>query len=216
MVKWKILISFVLVIVVSTVASHTKKGCQIKEVKHGYVCVNDDNHCDSLDVPQPSGNQYLLVTSAKKKDRFVHKLGKFGQNKKSKSDNKCRSKIKIDPSIKYQTIQGWGGGYTGAVTHIVKGLSPNMRKCLFKSYFADAGYNYLRIPIGGTDFDFGPWAYNEYPENDAKLTNFTKLDDRDLERNAQIKELMHVSGNPLLYLLGVTWGPPPVWKFSNF
>lgn len=44
------------------------------------------------------------------------------------------------------------------------------------------GYNLLRIPIGGCDFDLEPWAYNELPTHDANLSNFQKLDDRDLLR----------------------------------
>ncbi|XP_055318433.1 lysosomal acid glucosylceramidase-like [Sitodiplosis mosellana] len=94
-----------------------------------------------------------------------------------------------------------------------------MRKCLFTSYFSQsvgAGYTYLRVPIGGTDFDpFTPWAYNEYPQNDAKLSNFTQLDSRDVERNAHIKELMQVSKNSNVNILGATWGPPPWMKFQN-
>lgn len=63
----------------------------------------------------------------------------------------------------------------------------------------------MRVPIGGTDFDLGPWAYNETPENDAKLSNFTKLDPRDLKRNAQIKELVVVSKISYVNILAVTW-----------
>lgn len=40
----------------------------------------------------------------------------------------------------------------------------------------------IRIPIGGCDFDFAPWAYNEYPMHDANLSNFEKLDERDRKR----------------------------------
>lgn len=31
----------------------------------------------------------------------------------------------------------------------------------------------LRVPIGGTDFSTHAYAYNELPENDVHLTNFT-------------------------------------------
>lgn len=40
----------------------------------------------------------------------------------------------------------------------------------------------IRIPIGGSDFDLAPWAYNELPAHDVNLSNFQKLDDRDLKR----------------------------------
>ncbi len=65
----------------------------------------------------------------------------------------------------------------------------------FKSYYSKTtgiGYNMMRIPIGGCDFDLAPWAYNEKPEHDPYLKNFTALDDRDLEKIHQIKELKKV------------------------
>lgn len=30
-----------------------------------------------------------------------------------------------------------------------------------------------RVPIGGCDFSAKPYAYNMYPENDTKLSNFS-------------------------------------------
>lgn len=52
------------------------------------------------------------------------------------------------------------------------------------SYYGEQGINYnmMRIPIGGCDFDLAPWAYNELPSNDVNLTNFSQLDQRDLDR----------------------------------
>lgn len=104
------------------------------------------------------------------------------------------------------------------MTHVVSKLSSNLQRCLFRSYFSHSdgmAYSYLRIPIGGSDFDFTPWAYNEYPENDAKLSNFTKLDPRDLERNAQLKDLKSIAKNPSIKLLAAAWGPPKWMKFNN-
>lgn len=56
---------------------------------------------------------------------------------------------------------------------------------IHSSYYAPnkgIGYNMMRIPIGGCDFDLEPWAYNEQPINDVKLSNFVKLDERDVHR----------------------------------
>lgn len=194
-------------------ASLTRKPCRVKEEKFGYVCVNDEKYCDTLDVPEEiANNEYLLVTSSKNKDRFVYETGKIECGKLTKT------LVDIDSSKRYQTMQGFGGGYTGSVSHLINNLSPNMQKCLFKSYFShDVGmrYSYLRVPIGGCDFDLSPWAYNELPENDANLSNFTQLDSRDLIRNRQLKELMRVSKNHGVKILGVNWGPPKWMKEKN-
>lgn len=46
---------------------------------------------------------------------------------------------------------------------------------IHSSYYGDKGlqYNMLRVPVGGSDFSTHPYTYNEYPENDIKLTNFS-------------------------------------------
>lgn len=114
----------------------------------------DENYCDSLDVPEPkSPKEYILVTSSESGDRFSYRKGKL-----TKPKNVSGVCIEIDPSDEYQEIKGFGGGYTGAMTHLVDKLSPNLRECFYKSYFSRCfgmGYTRLRIPIGGTDFDLG-------------------------------------------------------------
>lgn len=50
-----------------------------------------------------------------------------------------------------------------------------MSKNVCSSYCSDSGiqYNMLRVPIGGTDYSTHGYAYNELPEDDAALSNFT-------------------------------------------
>lgn len=73
----------------------------------------------------------------------------------------------------------------------------------------------LRLTIGGSDFDFEPWAYNEFPENDASLSNFTKLDPRDARKVEQIKQLMEISNNKNIKFYGTAWSPPKWMKTNN-
>lgn len=197
-------------ILVSALASQPRKPCKLREATYGYVCVNDNDYCDTLDVPDKiADNEYLLVTSSKNKDRFAYKTGKIECGRISKTQ------VEIDLNKRYQVMQGFGGGYTGSVTHLVDQLSPNMRKCLYNSYFShDVGmsYSHLRVPIGGCDFDLSPWAYNEQPENDVHLSNFKNLDSRDIKRNIQLKDMMRTSKNRDINILGVVWGPPKWMK----
>lgn len=73
------------------------------------------------------------------------------------------------------------------VGRIIFGLNVKLKvmtKC-FRSFYCNQtgiGYNFMRIPIGGSDFDLTPWTYMEATVEDQNLTNFTKLDHRDLER----------------------------------
>ena len=73
-----------------------------------------------------------------------------------------------------------------------------------RSYYSKSegnGYNMMRIPIGGCDFDLSPWAYNEMPTHDRHLINFTKLDQRDLDK--VIQRIMNISLNQNIQIVSV-------------
>lgn len=93
--------------------------------------------------------------------------------------------ITVDERCVFQTIVGFGGAHTGAVTYLFQKLPESVQDFIYQSYYSATkgiGYTMTRIPIGGCDFDLEPWAYNEFPENDTVLSNFTRLDKRDLDR----------------------------------
>lgn len=127
--------------------------------------------------------------------------------------------IEIDPDKRYQKIVGFGGALTGAVTYNADQLSPNLQRSLFESYFSDRtgiGYNLVRIPIGGCDFDLAPWGYNELPKNDAGLSNFTKLDPRDERMVDNLKIIQEIAGGAdKIKIKAAAWSPPPWFKSNN-
>lgn len=61
------------------------------------------------------------------------------------------------------------------------------------------------MPIGGTDFDFEPWTYDNVSDEDPLLTHFNKLDSRDVIRNSFIKEIHQYTGSYGLKLLATAW-----------
>lgn len=101
------------------------------------------------------------------------------------TNNVIKSIIRVNEWNRFQTIVGFGGAHTGAVTYLLQQLPQSLQDFIYESYYSATkgiGYTITRVPIGGCDFDLAPWAYNEYPENDPQLSNFTKLDQRDLDR----------------------------------
>lgn len=136
----------------------------------------------------------------------------------------------------YQKIVGFGNALTGersficnlfrllkiktpigAVSHNLK-LVPNLQDHIFNSYYSNdigIGFNMIRMSIGGCDFDLEPWAYNEWPRNDKTLSNFTKLDRRDEQIVEQLKQLMEVSKNRDIKLVGSAWSSPRWMKTNN-
>jgi glucosylceramidase len=126
--------------------------------------------------------------------------------------------INVNRTARYQKIIGFGGAFTGAVSYNLKELSSlKLREHVYESYYSKQkgnGYNLMRFPIGGCDFDVEPWAYNEYPEHDPFLTGFTKIDGRDVEKIKQVEELKRVTNNHNIKLIGAAWSPPR-WMKTN-
>lgn len=112
----------------------------------------------------------------------------------------------------YQKIIGFGGAITGAVVLNLESVPEELENYILESFYSDRlgiGYSMLRMPIGGSDFDLGPWAYNESPVNDVSLSNFTQLDERDLriiQRINKIKTLMGTKKK--LKVKAAAWGCP--------
>jgi glucosylceramidase len=126
--------------------------------------------------------------------------------------------VSINRTATYQKIIGFGGAFTGAVSHNLNQLeSDELRRHVYESYYSKEigiGYSLMRFPIGGCDFDLEPWAYNEYPDHDPYLTNFNQLDPRDLEKIEQINELKKLTENYDIKLIGAAWSPPR-WMKTN-
>ncbi|XP_020712981.1 glucosylceramidase, partial [Ceratitis capitata] len=124
--------------------------------------------------------------------------------------------LQVDRSVEYQKITGFGGAVTGTVSYLLELLDQQLQDHIFKSYYHKdgLGFNLLRTPIGGCDFDMAPWAYNEEPRDDPKLSNFTKLDPHDELKVAHLKRLKSVSNLDDLKIMAAAWSPPP-WMKSN-
>lgn len=226
------------------VANGIYKPCKLREYTDGYVCVCTESYCDTMDVEKPQKfGEYVMVTSTKDGKRFAVSKGLFTPPKpfpnvlrvrrfSGDTDNDISNAIteeeemrpvsaitlKIDREKQYQKIIGFGGAFHGTVSYLVDLMSPTLRNTFYRNYYAtDEGiaYSMMRIPIGGCDFDFEPWAYNERPVDDVKLNNFTQLDRRDLRRIEQIKELKRQANIDEIKFVGAAWSPPKWMKSNN-
>lgn len=121
--------------------------------------------------------------------------------------------VSVDDTITHQTIMGFGGAITGAVGYNLHLLPLSSQQRIIETYFSDKtgiGYTMIRMSIGGSDFDEVCWAYNETPEDDLNLSNFTHLDPRQLLSIANIKmakEVLDREGRQLK-ISAATWGAP--------
>lgn len=191
-------------------------SCVSRRMEYGTVCVCNDTYCDTLNTPMPiEKNQFIMITSSEGGDRFSYSTGQFSKLSKNVTS---KSYLYINRYKLYQRIHGFGTSMTTSVSYILQKLPSTLRDCVYRSYFSNVdgmGLNMIRMPIGGSDCDFGPWAYNEYPENDIQLRNFTRLEQRELDRNDRLKEIMTLSKNNSIQLLAAAWGPPRWMKQLN-
>ncbi|KAI5635677.1 glycosyl hydrolase family 30 TIM-barrel domain-containing protein [Phthorimaea operculella] len=86
---------------------------------------------------------------------------------------------------------------------------------VFSSYFSENGleYNFVRVPIGGSDYSERIYSYNDLPENDIKLSNFSLAREDYEYKLPMLKEIMKTSKTPI-HIIGTTWAPP-LWMKSN-
>lgn len=206
--------------------------CALRQYPTGSVCVCNVTYCDTLEFEDPTEpGEFVLVSSASNGTRFGQARGRFVQAENAtflpavmlrSKQRMVRStrpvSVEINRGRKYQQIVGFGGAFTGAVSYNLGLLKPELRESMYRSYYSKKvgiGYSLMRIPIGGSDFDLKPWAYNESPMDDKLLLNFTVLDKRDQARIEQIKELMQVADNHEIKFMGTAWSPPRWMKSNN-
>jgi glucosylceramidase len=193
--------------------------CNERFLGEGIVCVCNSSYCDTLEFVEPKNvGDILIISSSEKGLRFSQSTTKFETDPKFRKHIKFNlNLITIDRTKKYQNIIGFGNTMTGAAAFNFDLLSVELRKHVFQSYFnknIGLAFNLIRTPIGSSDADLGPWAYNEKPENDTLLSNFNKLDPRDEIKVRFFKELMNVSNNMDIKYFGASWSPP-LWMKSN-
>ncbi|XP_053669820.1 lysosomal acid glucosylceramidase [Anopheles nili] len=195
------------------------RPCALRQYANGPVCVCNVTYCDTLEFVEPTEpGRFLLTSSSSAGLRFALSEGNFTPNAQRRRVNAGDVAITLHPGKRFQTIEGFGGAFTGAVSHNLASLEAPLRENLYKSYYSRTegiGYRFMRIPIGGCDFDLAPWAYNEWPVDDAYLSNFTVLDERDQAKVSQIQELVRVTGNEDIRFIGAAWSPPRWMKTNN-
>ncbi|WP_432024609.1 RICIN domain-containing protein [Streptomyces parvus] len=120
--------------------------------------------------------------------------------------------IRIDANSKGQKFTGAGASVTGASAHLLQGLPQAQRTAVLKSLFSTEGdgigLNYLRQPLGSTDFDANtdPYTYED--------TRGAFSIDRD--RSQIIPVLKQATAvNPAIRFMGSPWSPPAWMKTNN-
>ncbi|XP_047517661.1 lysosomal acid glucosylceramidase-like isoform X1 [Pieris napi] len=193
------------------------------------VCVCNSEYCDTITRDPPAASSYVAYTTTRAGKRFEKSNGRiqaFSRLQKElnvqineENENEgpfwTRTTLVLNQNNRYQTIHGFGGSVTDAAAYNWNKLSERTKHNFISSYFAEDGleYNLIRTPIGGADFSTHPYTYNEYPRNDAALTNFTFTYEDLFLKIPMIKYIQRVSKQEVK-VMASTWSPP-VWMKTN-
>lgn len=122
--------------------------------------------------------------------------------------------VHINPEIRFQTIEGFGGAFTEAAAVNWQGLPAEKSEQLLRDYFDPLhghGYGLCRVHINSCDFALGNYAHAEVA-GDLALRHFSIARDR-RSLLPMIKAAQRIAPAPLK-LLASPWSPPP-WMKSN-
>ncbi|KAJ8943386.1 hypothetical protein NQ314_009753 [Rhamnusium bicolor] len=143
--------------------------CRIRKFPSGTVCVCNSTHCDTVPSINVSHGKYQVYSTSKSKPGFYCEIGSFINN-----TTVAANEITVNPSVKYQTIIGFGGAFTDSTGININSLPAAAQKKLIESYFSENGieYNLCRVPLAGTDFSTRAYSYDDVPL-DTNLSKFS-------------------------------------------
>ncbi|KAJ8943385.1 hypothetical protein NQ314_009752 [Rhamnusium bicolor] len=187
------------------------EDCDVRNFPDGTVCVCSANYCDTVPSLDVSIGKYQVYSTSKSKLGFSSKTGLFStQDPAQNVDN-----VKVDRSIKHQTIIGFGGAFTDSTGINIQSLPTEAQDKLMESYFGKSGieYNLGRVPIGGTDFSTRAYSYDDFPL-DTTLMKFA-LQPEDLNYKIPFIRKANILTNNKLNLFASAWTAPPWMKTNN-
>eukprot|EP01147_Barroeca_monosierra_P006314 gene6313-7477_t len=120
----------------------------------------------------------------------------------------------INTSVKYQTMEGFGGAFTDASAHNFFLLNSTNQQQFLHDYFDSEhglGYKMARLPIGSCDFSFSTYNYDNYT-NDTTLEHFSIS--HDLDQIIPLIRAAHKVSKEQIKIVASPWSPPG-WMKEN-
>lgn len=156
----------------------------------------------------------VVQTTADLSDRLTPQPSfDFGRAKESTAPV-----IPVDAAVRHQRVQGFGAAMTDTSAWLMeKDLAPAARQALMGELFGLAGIrlNFLRVPIGASDFTHTgrPYSYDDLSPGkaDPGLTRFSIAHDQAYILPALQQAKAH---NPGTEFLATPWSPP-AWMKAN-
>jgi O-Glycosyl hydrolase len=126
--------------------------------------------------------------------------------------------IDIDENTKYQTIDGFGGSLTDSSAYVISQMDEQAKDALMNKLFSrdgdGAGFSYLRLPMGASDFATSIYTYDDMPagETDPELEHFS-IDHDSAYIIPLLQQALEI--NPDLKIMGTPWSAPGWMKTTD-
>lgn len=168
---------------------------------------DSDNNDTPVVPPVPTGDVTVYVTTGNRFQDFAQKAVDF-----SEKDNLSPRSITLDPTTRYQTMDGFGAAITGSTCYNLLKMQAEDRTRFLKETFSNEegmGYSYIRISIGCSDF-----SLSEYTCCDTEgLENFALQSEEKEYVIPVLKEILAI--NPNIKIMGSPWTCPLWMKVNN-
>jgi len=173
------------------------------------TCSSNNN---STPEPEPAppvtdGDVNVLVTTADLSQDLTWQTADYGE-----SSNMSPMTITLNPTQRYQTMDGFGTAITGSSSYNLMQMSPEDRTKFLKETFSESegyGHSYIRIAIGCSDFSLSEYSLCDKPG----IENFAlQREERDYVIPI-LKEILAI--NPSIKIIGSPWTPPRWMKVNN-
>ncbi|XP_052079907.1 uncharacterized protein LOC127718046 [Mytilus californianus] len=131
-------------------------------------------------------------------------------------DNNNLPQININKNQRYQTMEGFGAGLSNSAASVIY-HSPKRHEIMRQLFSSTGGIgvSYIRITMGGSDFQaVPPYTYDDMPngQTDFQMNHFSIQKDREFFIPI-IKEALSL--NPSLKIVATPWSPPAWMKSTN-
>ena len=166
----------------------------------------DNPKDDPTNEPTPQRDVMTYVTTADGTMGFVA-IGKDYAEGLNMSPERT---LKLNPNVRYQEFDGFGAAITGAAAFNLMQMPAERRQKLLVETFSPEkgmGYGYVRVPIGGSDFNSR--SNYDYTCCDTKgIENFALTTDELDYIIPVLKEILAIT--PGLKVMGTPWSCP-IW-----
>ncbi|MCD7936969.1 MAG: glucosylceramidase [Tannerellaceae bacterium] len=169
----------------------------------------DENGGGGSQPPEPEerGDVTLLVTTNNRSLDLAKRAVDF-----SEKSNMSPSTITLDPSTRYQEMDGFGAAVTGSSCFNLLQMTQADRTAFLKETFDPKdglGFSYIRISIGCSDFSLSEYTCCDTPG----IENFA-LQSEELNYVIPVlKEILAI--NPSIHIMGSPWTCPKWMKVNN-